>query len=383
MEITVRTLAFLLLWPAAQAAAAPPALGQIHPDVRCAADSTQGYALYLPSHYREDRVYPVLLAFDPRGRGLNAVERFAPAAEEFGWIIAGSNNSRNGSWEVSAAALAAMSKDLLDHYRIDEKRLYTGGMSGGARVATQVALGTGRIAGVIAASAGWPDGQVHKSAPFPLYGTAGTEDFNWLEMRELDRTLKTPHRLRVFPGGHVWMPNEVAREALEWMELAALRSGLRPADPALVGRLWAARQQQAQSLTGLPAWEAWHAMAEDFRGLHPGAEAAARTAATLEKERSVKDAGKQLRQEIDLEMSARQELATAEAGLADPSQRVASLDTLRQKVGRLAHAAANEKDSPDRRVARRITRSLGMTVQDPQYRKLLDELGLARGPRPQ
>jgi hypothetical protein len=50
MEITVRTLGLALLLFPTGAVAALPAPGQIHPDVRCTADSTQGYALYLPSH---------------------------------------------------------------------------------------------------------------------------------------------------------------------------------------------------------------------------------------------------------------------------------------------------------------------------------------------
>lgn len=194
------------------------AQGEIVADIRCAADASQGYALYVPKAYRADKAWPLLLLFDPRARGVTGVERFAEAAEKFGWIVAGSNNSRNGSWDVSMASLTAMSRDLMARYSIDEKRMYTGGMSGGARVAMQVALGTGRIAGVIAGSAGYPDSEPRKSVPFKVFSVAGTEDFNWLEMQELDRALKTPHRLRIFEGGHVWMPKEVAIEAIEWME---------------------------------------------------------------------------------------------------------------------------------------------------------------------
>jgi len=37
--------------------------GTIVDDVKCAADPSQSYALYLPSRYTPDRAWPVLLAF--------------------------------------------------------------------------------------------------------------------------------------------------------------------------------------------------------------------------------------------------------------------------------------------------------------------------------
>ena len=58
-----------------------------------------------------------------------------------------------------------------------------------------VALNSGgKIAGVIPCSAGFPDAQTRKSAPFVIFGTGGTEDFNYLEMRRLDRALTTASR---------------------------------------------------------------------------------------------------------------------------------------------------------------------------------------------
>src|SRR6185369_4391101 len=101
-------------------------------------------------------------------------------------------------------------------------RFYLTGHSGGARVAMQVALGSSKIAGVIASSAGYPDSQPRGSVRFPIFGTAGTEDFNYIEMRLLDRALKTPHRVVIFEGGHTLPPAPVALEAIEWLELQAM-----------------------------------------------------------------------------------------------------------------------------------------------------------------
>ena len=116
----------------------PP--GQIVDAVTCAADPTQSYALFLPRAYTPDRAWPVILAFDPGGRGRTPVERYQAAADQYGFIVAGSNNSRNNSPEIGRA-VAAMSADVLSRFRVDERRVYVAGMSGGARVAFSVALG--------------------------------------------------------------------------------------------------------------------------------------------------------------------------------------------------------------------------------------------------
>src|SRR5215510_1879698 len=141
----------LLAW---RALAAEFPTGQIIPEVKCAADALQSYALYLPTKYDPAQAWPVIFAFDPGARGQVPVERYQAAAEKYGYIVAGSNNSRNGSMEGSMAAVRAISADISARFTVDRRRVYTAGMSGGARVAMAVALGSnGQIAGVMASSA--------------------------------------------------------------------------------------------------------------------------------------------------------------------------------------------------------------------------------------
>src|SRR5437763_491671 len=125
-----------------------------------------------------DRKWSVLVAFHPAARGRAMVEKYAAAAEQYGYIVAGSNNSRNGPWSASVAAVQAVPADLGRRFSIDPRRVYLTGMSGGARVALQVALAKNDIAGVIASSAGYPDSRPRGRVPFALFSTAGTEDFN-------------------------------------------------------------------------------------------------------------------------------------------------------------------------------------------------------------
>src|SRR5258708_38238382 len=112
-------LAFLVM--AARAEELPR--GRLIDDVKCDVDPSQGYALYLPSNYSPERAWSLILAFDPRARGSAPVERFQAAAETYGYIVAGSNNSRNGSRESSMAAGRARSADVGARFRREGLRV--------------------------------------------------------------------------------------------------------------------------------------------------------------------------------------------------------------------------------------------------------------------
>ena len=159
-----KVIALLMATAAARAADLPT--GQIVDSVECALDNAQHYALYLPSNYTPSRQWNVILAFDGGARGRVPVERYRQAAEKYGYIVAGSLNSRNGPWEVSMNAAKAMTADVKTRFSIDPKRVYTAGMSGGARVAMKIALDSRQIAGVFASSAGFPDEFIAR-VPFP------------------------------------------------------------------------------------------------------------------------------------------------------------------------------------------------------------------------
>jgi predicted esterase len=354
--------------------------GQIVDDVKCAGDPAQGYALYVPSSYAPGRGWSLLMGFHPAARGRAIVEKYRAAAEAYGYIVAVSNNSRNGAWDVSAQAVVAMSADLTRRFAIDPARVYLTGMSGGARVAMQVALRKNRIAGVIASSAGYPDAQPRASVPFAVFGTAGTDDFNYSEMRQLDRALKTPHRLVVFEGGHTLPPDAVAMDAVEWMELQAMASGLRPRDEALVARLFEKREQAIASAG--PSAAAVHllrGLAEDFKGLRDVSAATARADA-LAKQKDVKTALARERADDDAEMRLVNEIATLEAGLSSDEQAVDSLSQLRDLLARLWKQATSEADSTERSRARRVLRVITMgaseRVQHPAYLKMLQQYRL-------
>jgi hypothetical protein len=370
----------LLLWSGAHARAQDLHRGVIIDDVKCASDPTQSYALYLPSGYSIDRQWNLLIAFHPGARGRLMVEKYQAAAEEYGYIVAGSNTSRNGPWPVSAAAAQAMWGDLRQRFSIDAQRIYMTGLSGGARVAMRVALGKNNIAGVIASSAGYPDSQPRKTVSFAVYGTTGTEDFNYIEMRQLDRKLTSPHYLAVFNGGHMLPPDTVALNAIEWMELQAMQSGRRHRDDALVDRLFEKRRRLIEASTN--PTETVHlldALVSDFKGLRDVSVEANR-AKDLATQPEVKKALARERAADDGEARMFGEIMDLEAGLGDESRHDVALMTLRDRVSKLASKAGAADESPERSQARRVLRSITVgaagRVPDAEYLKLLEQYGL-------
>ncbi|MEP6535606.1 MAG: hypothetical protein ABJF23_09835 [Bryobacteraceae bacterium] len=356
--------------------------GRVMESVKCQADPSQSYALYLPLRYAPEHSWPVIFAFDPRARGRIPVEIYQAAAEKYGYIVAASNNSQNGSWAVSMAAADAMINDVLRNFQVDEKRIYTAGMSGGARVAMGIALNSNRMAGVIASSAGYPDAKPRKCLSFILFGTAGTEDFNYLEMRQMDRALTTPHHVSVFEGGHVWLSSSLAVEAVEFLELQAMKSGSKPVDQALVENLFLRRTAGCEQKSGKELLSALEAIAADFDGLKDTGDLSSR-AASLRRDKRVRDALKKDRAEEESEQRQTDEILGMERQLISSEEKQTVLSQLRVRWKHIAAAANAPEDSPERRTARRILRGLtmgaGERVKDADYRALLAEFRVRQG----
>lgn len=280
--------------------------GEIVPSVATLNDPAQTYALYLPSTYAPARKWPVIFAFDPVARGELPVRLLRDAAERFGYVVLGSNNSRNGPVRPQVEAFQAMWNDAAARFSLDPRRAYATGFSGGARNATLVADLCKCIAGVIAVGAGLSDNlQPRKDLPFALYAIAGEEDFNFAELvrlRDKLESLGVEQELRVVPGPHRWAPAEEMTAAVAWMELHAMRTGRRAPDPAFIAQEWQLALDRARAAEQkgdlYSALLAFRAAAHSFKGLREIALAEQRTAA-LEESAAVRSARKQEQQDLD------------------------------------------------------------------------------------
>ena len=315
--------AVLALLPAGPRALSPESPSRSLPEgvvvdrVVCRDDPARSYALVLPPGASSDpaRKRPILYLFDARGRGALAAGLFAKAAAAHGWIVASSNDSRSdGPLDPNVTAMRSMWRDTHARFAIDERRVYAGGFSGGARVATLMATtAPGTIAGVVGCGAGF-HAPPARAPDFVYYGAVGDRDFNFDEMRELDATLTrlgTAHHVEVFEGSHGWPPEDVCAAALDWFELRAQDSGTAPRDPAVAERMHGRARERGA------AWE---------RGGHL-------VAALDAYERGIAD----LRGRIDVSdlETARDRLASSDAGRrarAVERARIAADDAYRAKL---------------------------------------------------
>jgi len=207
------------------------------------------YALYIPSNYESNKAWPVIFGMDPVARGIKPVQVFKAFAEHYGYVVAGSNNSRNGPIEKSLPAVNAMISDVAHRLHIDNKRIYLTGFSGGARLATYLAVKEHMITGVIACGAGFPSNlQPGPDLSFSYVSTVGNADMNYPEMIGLRQKLNAaqiPNHLIVFNGTHQWPDSASAQEAIRWLQLDAMRRRLLPADKNFIQRYYAQQIHKA------------------------------------------------------------------------------------------------------------------------------------------
>jgi len=183
-------------------------------------------------------------------------------------------------------------------------------------------------------------------------------------------------KLRIFDGPHQWAPRELCTDAIEWLQLQAIKSGKLEKSPAFVedlfqGQVAAARAYEASSKP-YEAYLAYEAVVKDFKGLK-NLDELDKKAADLKNSREVKQALKQEKEDIDKQTVKERELqalkrvalgptvaeageGTADAGVsratAASEDRAAALADLKKAIAGLRKKS--EESSPDSIVWKRV-----------------------------
>lgn len=219
----MRTFIFtLVIIQAVSLAAQTP--GQIEDTVVCQPDRSQSYALYLPSNYTPDKKWPIIYFFEPAARGSLPVKLYADIAEELGYILACTHNSRNGSYDRSFTAADAIFLDTESRFSIDFDRVILSGFSGGSRLALTLAVISKAAYGVIGVGAGQPPTpayMVNEKKAFKYVGLVGARDMNYLEHKALNshmNSINMNNLLLVSTLTHAWADPDDFRMALLWMQ---------------------------------------------------------------------------------------------------------------------------------------------------------------------
>lgn len=122
-----------------------------------------------------------------------------------------------------------MFNDSKQKLAIDTTRIYLVGFSGGARIACGIAQSFGNINSVIACSAGFP---FQNTVPgFNFIGITVSKDMNYLEMKKLNDNLEkinAPCQFIVGDGKHEWPSENLMAEAMNMLELYAMKNKLTP-----------------------------------------------------------------------------------------------------------------------------------------------------------
>jgi predicted esterase len=313
----------------------PLEAGVILQKVVALAKPEQSYAAYSPG-----KRWPIVYAFDPGARGSAPLELMKEAAERYSYILAGSNNSRNGSWKLEAEAAEAIVKDTHARLSVDDQRVYLAGFSGGARVAAQIAQVCKCAAGVLLNGAGFhPLAFTAKDAPFAVFAAVGTYDFNYPELVSTDDELEKlgyPHFLRPFEGPHQWAPASAMDEALAWFRWQAMKSGQEGRDDSFIASQAAKETDRARALEQsgdlYAAWKEYRQAARMLSGLADDGAVRVRAGA-LEKDKAIRDGAKLEKQEFEGQEDLSREIS---AGLfelrQDPPNRPEILATVEKQL---------------------------------------------------
>ena len=237
-------------------------------------DRTQSYQIYLPSYYSASRKFPIIVVFDPHGDGTLAVSKFKNIAETYGYIIVGSNNIRNGLKTINPS-INALFQDFLARFSVDKTRIYTAGFSGGAKVASSIAFYKGGIAGVISCGSGFDQMNQQLDYQFDLVSIVGLQDFSYQQVNKLHIALREfnfSEQLLFFDGKHTWAPEASLQEAVEWLELMAMKRKLIPIDDNKIRRIQTSWAQEINTFNNegkyYSSYLAYARFISSFNGLY-------------------------------------------------------------------------------------------------------------------
>ncbi|MFC1498160.1 SHD1 domain-containing protein [Verrucomicrobiota bacterium] len=202
----------------------PWPIGAVSEEIKTSDKSDWSYYLYLPKSFRSDRKWPVLFTMSPGGGNAKTLGRYISGAEFNNWIMAVSVQSKN-NFNQSGEAIQAMVEDVIKRLPIDEKRMYSTGMSGGARMAFWLAEQTNSkpLAGVLACGAGATRAKLPEDTA--IYGLCGSNCFNRWDMACTCKILKNNNScLRFFVGNHTWADSDLISDGMTWLNLCYLQN---------------------------------------------------------------------------------------------------------------------------------------------------------------
>lgn len=180
----------------------------------CLFEPDHHYFITQPDHTLPEQKFPLVIAIDPHGDGLLALQEFRDALKDLPVAIVGSSKLRNNckGFELS---LENLHNDLLAKYPVDPDRVIIAGFSGGARMAFYYGS-RNPVYSIIMFGAG--PGQIRDGfQEKQIYAVSGTRDFNFSEQYRplfIHMDGNSAYVNDYFRGTHEWPPGRNIREAV-------------------------------------------------------------------------------------------------------------------------------------------------------------------------
>jgi guanylate kinase len=204
-------------------------------------DSSVIYSFYLPKSYNAKDALPVIIFLDPHANGSLPLKNYASLANKYGYIFIGSNNLRNGlSGSYTQSVFNILLKEVSERFNIDEKRIFTAGFSGGAKLAILFTQQYPQIIGVAACGGSIPISS-DRQPDFYYAGIVGNEDFNYLEVSQLFTVFNNAgfdYTSVVFDGGHQWPPVSSFESAIIGFEIFSIKSNRKEKNTEWIDNVW-------------------------------------------------------------------------------------------------------------------------------------------------
>lgn len=158
--------------------------GIVYSDLSLEGDTNQHYALYLPHTFTENSNLPLIVGFEPDGRGDKWMEHYYKTAEKLNFVFIASNTFKNGmDFMQLEKHYSALIEELKTRMSYNPSRIYVFGFSGGARAASYLASRFNQINGLMAVGAAANGNEYFlNNKSFHYVQVLSYMDFNYLEI---------------------------------------------------------------------------------------------------------------------------------------------------------------------------------------------------------
>ena len=81
----------------------------------------ESFSLYLPTQYEAEKAAPAIFIFEPMARGKVGIQPFIKTAEQYGFILICSNDSKNGPYAANYTVANNLFPKVFSMLKIDQK----------------------------------------------------------------------------------------------------------------------------------------------------------------------------------------------------------------------------------------------------------------------